>query len=123
MTSSRDIMYALDSLDGMTLDYNCSGGQRFVVRFRDVTASYWAVSENGWISNRNDNIPYHHRKIRPGLIYAVFYERSIGDIVSLIIDLDEQKIHSASLLGYPSDDRRFQFEDGIVNDVTGIAVL
>lgn len=106
------------SMNGMTIDYTCSGGIRYVVRFHEGTVSYWAVGASGWISNRNDNIPYRHTEIRPGLIYTVFHEQCIGDIVTLVIDMDGQTVHFASLLGYPSDDRRLQFEHGEITSIS-----
>lgn len=106
-------------LDGITLDYTYSGGLRFVVRFADGHASYKAVGETGGVSDQNDNIPYQSREIRPGLFHTVWLEETIGDVVSLVIDLDARKIYSAALLGYPAADRMLHFEDGRITTLTG----
>ena len=105
-------------MDGMTVDYTYSGGMHFVVTFRDGLASYEAVGDTGGVSDANDNIPYESREIRPGLIHTIWHETDIGDLVSLVIDLDAGKIYSAALLGYPADDRMLHFEDGVINNIT-----
>lgn len=107
-------------MDGKTIDYTYSGGLRFVVTFKDGLASYKAVGDTGGVSNRNDNIPYQSREIRPGLIHTVWHEEAIGDMVSLVIDLDAMKIYSAALLGYPADDRMLHFEDGVICGLSGV---
>ncbi|MEX3008284.1 hypothetical protein [Hoeflea sp. TYP-13] len=104
-------------MDGKTIDYTYSGGLRFVVAFRNGLASYRAVGDTGGVSNRNDDIPYQSRQIRPGLIHTVWHEENIGDLVSLVIDLDARKIYSAALLGYPADDRMLHFEDGVIAEI------
>ena len=104
-------------MDGMTIDYTYSGGMHFVVTFRDGLASYEAVGDTGGVNDANDDIPYQSREIRPGLVHAIWHETDIGDVVSLVIDLDAGKIYSAALLGYPADDRMLHFEDGVINDV------
>ncbi len=101
-------------MDGLTIDYTYSGGLHFIVRFRDGLASYTAVGDTGGVSDANDNIPYQSREIRPGLIHTVWHEENVGDMVSLVIDLDASKIYSAALLGYPGDDRMVHFEDGVI---------
>ncbi len=105
-------------MDGMTVDYTYSGGMHFVVTFREGLASYEAVGDTGGVSDANDNIPYESREIRPGLIHTIWHETDIGDLVSLVIDLDAGKIYSAALLGYPADDRMLHFEDGVINNIT-----
>ena len=104
-------------MDGTTIDYTYSGGLHFIVAFRDGLASYRAVGETDGVSDANDNIPYQAREIRPGLVHTVWHETDIGDLVSLVIDLDAQKIYSAALLGYPADDRMLHFEDGVINSI------
>ena len=99
-------------MDGRTIDYTYSGGLRFVVRFHDGKASYEAVGDTGGVSNKNENIPYQSREIRPDLIHTVWHEESIGDMVSLVIDLKNAKVYSAALLGYRELDRMLHFEDG-----------
>ncbi len=105
-------------MDGKTIDYTYSGGLRFVVTFKNGLASYKAVGDTGGVSNQNDDIPYQSRQIRPGLIHTVWHEENIGDMVSLVIDLDARTIFSAALLGYPAEDRMMHFEDGVIRDLT-----
>ena len=105
-------------MDGVTIDYTYSGGLHFIVTFKEGLASYRAVGDTGGVSNRNDNIPYTSREIRPGLIHTVWHEENIGDIVSLVIDKEAKKIYSAALLGYQADDRMLHFEDGVIHSVT-----
>ncbi len=105
-------------MDGMTIDYTYSGGMHFVVTFRDGLASYKAVGDTGGVSDANDNIPYQSREIRPGLVHTIWHETDIGDLVSLVVDLDAGKVYSAALLGYPADDRMLHFEDGVINQIT-----
>jgi len=105
-------------MDGMTIDYTYSGGMHFVVTFRDGLASYEAVGDTGGVSDANDNIPYQSREIRPGLVHTIWHETDIGDVVSLVIDLDAGNVYSAALLGYPAEDRMLHFEDGVINEVT-----
>ncbi len=104
-------------MDGKTIDYTYAGGLRFIVTFSDGAASYRAVGETGGVSGQNDNIPYRSQQIRPGLIHTVWHEEEIGDIVSLVIDLDASKVYSAALLGYPADDRMLHFEDGVIASI------
>ncbi len=101
-------------MDGLTIDYVYSGGLHFVVTFKDGLASYKAVGDTGGVSNENSGIPYQSREIRPGLIHTVWHEKDIGDIVSLLIDLDAKKVFSAALLGYREEDRMLHFEDGTI---------
>ena len=105
-------------MDGKTIDYIYSGGLHFIVSFKDGLASYKAVGDTGGVSNENSDIPYQSREIRPGLIHTVWHEEEIGDLVSLVIDLDANKIYSAALLGYPAEDRMLHFEDGMISSVT-----
>ncbi|WP_171181701.1 hypothetical protein [Ruegeria sp. HKCCD8929] len=107
-----------DRVDGMTIDCICSDGLRLVIRFHNGTTCYWAVDRAERISNRNDNIPYRYREIRPGLMFVVCYEHCIGDVASLIIDLESQKIQVAALWGYPTEDRKLFFEDGKIISVS-----
>lgn len=104
-------------MDGITIDYTYSGGLQFVVTFRDGLASYKAVGDTGGVTDENSDIPYQSREIRPGLIHTIWHETNVGDVVSLVIDLDARKIYSAALLGYPADDRMLHFEDGIINSL------
>ncbi len=104
-------------MDGITINYTYSGGLHFVVSFCDGLASYRAIGETDGVSNQNDNIPYQSREIRPGLIHTEKKKKNIGDMVSLVIDLDTQKIYSAALLGYGADDRMLHFEDGVINSI------
>ena len=105
-------------MDGVTIDYTYSGGLHFIVTFKDGLASYKAVGDTGGVSAQNDDIPYQSREIRPGLIHTVWHEENIGDMVSLVIDLDAQKIYSAAILGYMADDRMLHFEDGVIHTST-----
>ena len=97
-------------MDGKTIDYIYSGGLHFIVTFKDGLASYTAVGDTGGVSNENNDIPYQSREIRPGLIHTVWHEENIGDMVSLVIDLEAQKVFSAALLGYREEDRMLHFE-------------
>jgi len=110
-SSKRELM------DGKTIRYTYSGGLVFEVRFCGGLASYKALVDSGSVSNENSDIPYQSREIRPGLIHTIWHEDSIGDVVSLVIDLDARKIYSAALLGYAADDRMLHFEDGVIESV------
>ena len=104
-------------MDGKTVRYTYSGGLAFEVRFADGLASYKALVESGNVSAENSDIPYQSREIRSGLIHTVWHEENIGDVVSLVIDLDAKKIYSAALLGYLADDRMLHFEDGTIESI------
>ena len=101
-------------MDGKTIRYTYSGGLAFEVRFADGLASYKALGDSGNVSSENSDIPYQSRLIRPGLVHTIWHEESIGDVVSLVIDLDNDTIYSAALLGYLADDRMLHFEDGVI---------
>ncbi len=101
-------------MDGKTIEYVYTGGLHFIVTFEDGLASYKAVGDTGGVSGENSGIPYQSRQIRPGLIHTVWHETDIGDMVSLVIDLDAGKVFSAALLGYPKEDRMLHFEEGSV---------
>ena len=105
---------AISILDGVTIEYTSANGSRNVVEFLGATASYWSTNEANRVSNRNDNIPYRVMEIRPGLIHATLHEKSIGDLLFLVVDLENELVHSTSLAGFPSDDRQLQFEDGTI---------
>ena len=104
-------------MDGKTIDYTYSGGWRFVVGFRDGLASYKAIGDTGGVANENSGIPYKSRMIRPGLVHTVWHEESIGDMVSLVIDLEANTVYSAAIVGYGGDDRMIHFEDGVINSI------
>lgn len=104
-------------LDGQSLDYTYEGGWRFRVQFRDGMAAYQFVGEDrGEVSNENSNIPYQGRLIREGLYHVVWHETNIGDLVSLVIDQQQNKIYSAALLGYRGDDAGVHFESGEIHN-------
>jgi len=105
-------------MDGKTIRYTYSGGLAFEVRFADGLASYKALGDSGDVSSENSDIPYQSREIRSGLIHTIWHETDIGDVVSLVIDLDANKIYSAALLGYGADDRMLHFEDGLIDETT-----
>lgn len=105
-------------MDGKTILYTYSGGLRFEVRFAKGKASYQAIGDSGSVNSQNSDISYQSRQIRPNLIHTVWHEASIGDMVSLVIDLDAMKIYSAALLGYPEDDRMLHFEDGVIEKIS-----
>lgn len=104
-------------MDGKTIDYTYSGGWRFVVSFRDGLASYKAIGDTGGAAGENNDIPYRSRLIRPGLVHTSWHEEDIGDMVSLVIDLETKQIYSAAILGYRGDDRALHFEDGVINSI------
>ena len=39
-------------------------------------------------------------------------------MVSLVIDLEVNRIYSAAHLGYPADDRMHHFEEGVITSIT-----
>ncbi len=101
-------------MDGKTIRYTYSGGLAFEVSFENGLASYKALVDSGNVSNENSNIPYQSREIRAGLIHVIWHEEDIKDLVSLVIDLDNNKIFSAALLGYGTEDGMLHFEDGVI---------
>lgn len=107
----------MDQLRRLTIDYETSSGARFVVTFGRVKATYWGLDDFGQIFDRNDSVPYHAREIRPGLVFVVLHEPSVGDIFCLTIDLDEDTVHTAALTGFPKDDRGIRFEDGNITKI------
>lgn len=105
-------------LDGKTIDYTYEGGWRFRVRFGDGRVGYEFLGETeGEVSNANENIPYQARQIREGLYHVVWHETDIGDLVSLVIDIENERIYSAALLGYREADVALHFEPGILHSV------
>jgi hypothetical protein len=103
-------------LDGKTIDYTYAGGWRFRVRFYDGLAAYEFLGEGGGdVSNRNADIPYQSRLLREDLYHVVWHETDIGDLVSLVIDVANKKIHSAALLGYRGEDSNLHFESGVIH--------
>ena len=103
-------------LDGKTIDYTYDGGWRFRVRFYDGLAAYEFLGESGEdVSNSNADIPYQSRLIREDLYHVVWHETNIGDVVSLVIDISNNRIFSAALLGYREPDYNLHFEGGNIN--------
>ncbi len=105
---------AVTVLDGLTIEYTCAFGSRNVVGFLGAIAFYQSTDTDNRVSNRNENIPYHSKEIRPGLFQVTLYEKSIGDLLFLVVDLENELVHSASLVGFPSDDRELLFENGTI---------
>ena len=105
-------------MDGRTILYTYSGGLRFEVHFAEGKVSYQVIGDSGSVNSQNSDIPYQSRQIRPNLIHTVWHETSIGDIVSLVIDLDAMRIYSAALLGYRDDDPMLHFEDGVIEKMS-----
>ncbi len=103
-------------LDGKTIDYTYEGGWRFRVRFYDGLVSYEFLGESGEnVSNSNADIPYQSRLVRENLYHVVWHETNIGDLVSLIIDIPNDRIYSAALVGYRGPDYYLHFESGIIH--------
>jgi hypothetical protein len=98
-------------MDGHTIRYRYSGGMAFEVSFYNGKVSYRSLVDP---SQANADIPYQARVIRPGLVHTIWHESSVGDVVSLVIDLDAGRVFSAALLGYPAADRLLHFEDAVI---------
>ena len=107
-------------LGGLKLEYTCANGMRNVIEFGDTVVAYWSLDANDRVSNRNENIPYHWREIRSGLVYAVAHERSIGDVLVLVVDLEGDEIHTACLMGFPAFERPLHFESADLTSVIQI---
>lgn len=101
-------------MDGRTIRYRYSGGMAFELVFRDGKASYKSLVNP---AQANVDIPYQARILRPGLIHMIWHEQTIGDVVSLAIDLDAGRVFSAALLGYPAADRQLHFEDAVIESL------
>lgn len=103
-------------LDGKSMDYTYEGGWRFKVRFYNGMAAYEFLGQEGEnVSNSNKDIPYQCREIRDNLFHVVWHEINIGDVVSLVIDLERNRIYSAALLGYRQPDFTLHFEAGDIH--------
>ena len=80
-------------LDGKVIDYTYDGGWRFRVRFYDGMAAYQFLGDSGEsVSNSNEDIPYQSRIIRDNLYHVVWHETNIGDLVSLVIEVENNRI-------------------------------
>ncbi len=106
-------------LDGRTIDYTYDGGWRFKVRFYDGLAAYQFLGEDGAsVSNSNEDIPYQSRLIRENLYHVVWHEKDIGDLVSLVIDIENNRVFSAALLAYGDPEAMLHFEGGDINEIS-----
>ena len=106
-------------LDGKAIDYTYDGGWRFRVRFYDGLAAYEFLGEDGEdVSNRNEDIPYQSRLIRDGIYHVVWHETDINDLVSLVIDAENDRIFSAALMGYRGEEPMLHFEGGDIHELT-----
>ncbi|KAA3659695.1 MAG: hypothetical protein DWQ10_08365 [Calditrichaeota bacterium] len=104
-------------LDGKTIDYTYEGGWRFKVLFYNGLAAYQFLGDDGeTVSNSNEDIPYNSRIIRDDLYHVVWHEKNIGDLVSLVIDTEKNRIHSAALLDYRGSKPILHFESGDIHD-------
>ena len=108
-------------LDGKTIQFNYLGGLAFEIIFDAGHASYKALDSSGAVASANEQIPYQSKELRPNLIHAVFHEKDIGDVMSLVIDFDANTIHSAALLGYRDDEPLLHFEGARIEHVEDAA--
>ena len=104
-------------LDGTKVEwtYNHSDA-RMVVSFTDGLGQYeWvAGSRKG---NSDSKIPYSSREISPNIFLMSWIQADRPDFITMIFDFNAMTIATTGLIGYKSDNERFLFMDGVINDV------
>ncbi len=104
-------------LNGTTVEwtYNDSDA-RMVVSFADGLGQYeWVAGRRK--GNTDSEIPYSSREISPNIFLMSWIQADRPDFITMIFDFNAMTISTTGLIGYKSDNERFLFMDGVINDV------
>ncbi len=104
-------------LDGTTIDWSYdANGARMILSFENGMAEYeWIEGRSA--GNSAKDIPYRSREMRNGLFVVSWDQAARPDFITLIFDLNEDKMASAGLIGYGTDNQRNLFQNGTVHSV------
>ncbi len=104
-------------LNGTTVDwtYNKSDA-RMVVSFVDGLGQYeWVAGRRK--GNSDSEIPYSSREISPNIFLMSWIQADRPDFITMIFDFNSMTVSTTGLIGYKSENERFLFMDGVINNV------
>ena len=104
-------------LDGTTVEWTYNNSDaRMVVSFADGLGQYeWLAGRRK--GNSDSKIPYSSREISPNVFLMSWIQADRPDFITMIFDFNAMTIATTGLIGYKSDNERFLFLDGVINDV------
>ena len=107
----------LHILNGTTVDWTYNNSDaRMVVFFVDGLGQYEWV-EGRRKGNSDSEIPYSSREISPNIFLMSWIQADRPDFITMIFDFNAMTVATTGLIGYKSDDERFLFLDGVINNV------
>ena len=104
-------------LNGTTVEWTYNNSDaRMVVSFAD------GLGQHEWVEGRrkgnsDSEIPYSSREISPNIFLMSWIQADRPDFITMIFDFNAMTIATTGLIGYKSENERFLFMDGVINDV------
>jgi hypothetical protein len=104
-------------LDGTKVEWTYNNADaRMVVSFADGLGQYeWLAGRRK--GNSDSKIPYSSREISPNIYLMSWIQADRPDFITMIFDFNAMTIATTGLIGYKSDNERFLFLDGVINEV------
>ncbi|MCA6075048.1 MoaF-related domain-containing protein [Fulvivirga sedimenti] len=103
-------MNQTNPLDGKTITYTYDDLGTVRVSFKDGLVSFeWIAGPFAGMGRTG--IDYNAKLIVPGIWFINWYEKNDASFVTLLINLNDQKVHSSGLLNATKDDEAILFHE------------
>jgi phenolic acid decarboxylase len=102
-------------LNGKTLIFEYTNGWGFYLSFYDNMIKYQFrrdLTNPDSVGSKNQDIPYRSRKIDNNIYQIMWHEKDVKDVVSMVINLNNDTLFAAGLLGY--DENKMEVFEGAV---------
>jgi phenolic acid decarboxylase len=100
-------------LDGKTIAYEYSGGRHYEIRFEDGNVTYHRTNGDNAREWRS-LVPYNARLVGAGEYYVGWNETDRKNHVTLLLQLNQNKLYSSALLG---DYDLIHFQEGRITSI------
>ena len=105
MLNGESITYTYDDLGTVRVDF-----QDGLVGFEWIAGPFTGM--------KRTSIPYMSKLVAPGLWFVNWYEKNDASLVTILINLSDQKVHSSALLNATKDDEAILFHEASINQTT-----
>lgn len=103
-------------LDGANFNYQYQNGHAIHARFEGGTIEYrWIRGPN--VSQTYKTYPYQSRQIRNDIILLQWHEDDLGNLITLVVDLDAQRVASSAIVRYRQEKPIIAFQGGTIENV------
>jgi len=116
-TTSAQVGTGSHILDGTSVEWTYNNSDaRMIVSFSEGLGQYkWVAGRRK--GNSDNEIPYSSREISPNIFLMSWIQADRPDFITMIFDFNAMTVSTTGLIGYTSDNVRFLFMDGVINDV------